>query len=297
MSTQVPKYQLSGRWSPVGLAMPLVVMAVITAIGGIVYSAFIHWNPYVYISFIATFFYCFGIGWLTSKLVKIGKTRHRQMAFVSGFACGCVALYLAWVAHVFMLIGEVLIVPTQLLDYVIQLSEFGSWGIGDEPLTGVLLILVWLIEAGFFLVLPGLTVYAEISDTPFCEEKDVWLEEREIIDTVALFNDEELAAIADGDLAALVHAQPRSAKDLAWMRLTLKYSEHSQETHTLSLAVVHLQQNKDGQLEEHVTELSDDLLLDQEAFAVIKGFAAWTITPGTDRKTKITEAMDSTENE
>ena len=111
----------------------------------------------------------------------------------------------------------------------------------------------------------------------------MWLEQRIIIDSVALLNDEVLKALADGDLQQLLKAQVRCSNDLAWMRLTLKFSEQSEVTHTLSVAVVHLQQNKDGQLEEHVTELSDDLLIDHEAFQVIKGFAEWHIRPSTDR--------------
>ena len=285
MSTTVPRYQHSGQWSLLGIVMPVLVMATLCSVSGLLYSILIHWNPFIYVSFIATFFYCFGIGWLSSKLVKVGRVRQRRLAFLIGLLCGASALYAAWVGHSFVIkdYQNFIINPQGLLDFIVALSEYGSWGFGDKPMTGFFLIVVWLIEAGFFLILPALTVYAEISDTPYCEEQGVWLEQRVIIDSVALLNDDELNALAAGDLHALLKAQVRCSNDLAWMRLTLKYSDQSTATQTLSVAVVHLQQNKDGQLEEHVTELSDDLLIDYEAFQVIKGFAEWHIKPSTDR--------------
>lgn len=285
MSTQVARYQHSGRWSPLGVVMPLLVMGVLSVLTGLLYSILIHWNPFVYVSFIATFVYCFGIGWLSSKLVKVGRVRQRRLSFVIGFLCGAMALYTAWVAHSFILTDyhEIFFLPADLIDFIVMLGEYGSWGFGDTPITGFFLVVVWLIEAGLFLFLPALIVFAEVSDTPYCEEQGVWLEQRIIIDSVALLNDEELKDLAAGELQVLLKAQVRCSNDLAWMRLTLKYAEQSEATYTLSVAVVHLQQNKDGQLEEHVSELSDDLLIDHEAFTVMKGFAEWHIKPSTDR--------------
>ena len=168
MSTLVPQYLHSGRWSPLGLLMPLVVMGVLTAVTGLLYSILIHWNPFIYVSFLATFVYCFSIGWLSSKLVKIGRVRQRRLSFVIGLLCGAWALYAAWVAHSFVLTDyhEFLFLPPDLINFIIMLSEFGSWGFGETPVTGILLVIVWLIEAGFFLLLPALIVFAEIFRYP-----------------------------------------------------------------------------------------------------------------------------------
>ena len=69
-------YKHSGRWSPVGLLMPLDVLGVLSIPFGFIYAYAMMWCPLIYINLLGTGFYGFALGWVGSKLVKTGKIRN-----------------------------------------------------------------------------------------------------------------------------------------------------------------------------------------------------------------------------
>ncbi len=274
--TKVEVYKHSGRWSPIGVLASLAIVTAIALPGSFIYSYCVFYFPFDILCFIATGAYGFICGFITVRYVKKWKVRNNAIAALVGLLAGSMALYLAWsaYAHVMYEDSAWFYFPWEVWELMEYLYEHGSWGYDDgEPITGIMLAIIWLLEAGVIIGLSCVTVVADVADTPFCEKEMVWLEDDKTIETLALFSDEEFALLADGDLRPLLQARPKHIHDPAWTRIVLKYSSQSNETYTMKIIAVHLQQNKEGELEETSTDITPDLLIDKSGFEVVKQFA------------------------
>lgn len=112
-----------------------------------------------------------------------------------------------------------------------------------------------------------------ISDLPFCEKNQCWLDEEKKIDTLEAFNDpEHQAAFKRGDLGPLIQAKPRTPNAAAFGRLTLKHSPRCDAFCTVRIENVTLKTDKNGNKAESKTELTRNLVLPQSMLALITKF-------------------------
>ena len=185
------------------------LMAVVTAgtaFGlGLLYAYLIKWIPFIYLNFFITVGYGFAVGLVAGIMLKFGKVRNNTVSFLCALLGALMALYCEWSGHLHSLIpgAPFFTEPGQLMDFVKVLYEEVSWGMSSGGnVTGILLGIVWLIEAGIIVVLATLAGHGSVATTPFCEKNMCWLDEEKKIDTLAAFTEpDQIAAISHGDLA------------------------------------------------------------------------------------------------
>jgi hypothetical protein len=274
-TTTVPVYQHSGRWAASSVMACVVLLTALAIPAGFTYSYLVSIVPWDIMAIATALWFGFVVGVYGCSVVKKRRIRNNRVAGWIGVFSGCMALYWAWVAHIYIYFEypSLTLLPQDIWSNMLYLYEHGTHAHGEDPFNGVPLALCWVFEALIICGLSWIVVLADISDTPFCERHNVWLEESMTIDTLSLFSDQDLELLAEGDLQPLLQARPRHIADPAWTRLLLKYSTESNETYTMRMRAVHLKQNKEGELQEEATDITQDLVLDRTAFEVIKKFA------------------------
>jgi hypothetical protein len=164
--------------------------------------------------------------------------------------------------------------PGEIVNVMQILYEQGSWGIrSGGNVTGIPLAIVWIVEAGIVIVLSVIVPFGMISDTPFCEKNQCWLDQEKKIDTLDVFTDPaQLTSFQSGDLAPLAQAKPRIPGTPAFARLTLKHSPRCEDFCAVSLANVTVTTDKEGNTKEKTTELARNLVVPKSMLDLISRF-------------------------
>lgn len=275
-SAAFQRYRHSGKFGAHG---PLLALAFAMVAGfplGYAYAYLTQWIPFIYFNVIATFGYGVVFGVVCGKLMKYALVRNNAIALLTGFAAGLIVLYLAWNGHVHSTFQDAPIFcsPREIYYAAQQLYEHGSWGLhSDAPLTGVLLGIVWLVEAGIIVGFCTLVSYNVVAEVPFCETTGCWLDQTKRIDTLAPFTDSaQLAAFKAGDLGPLTQAQPRPENAGKWTRILLKHSPRCQIFHTVRLQHITLEFDKKGKAKTQAKNLTGDLILPADMLGLITKF-------------------------
>lgn len=278
-------YKHSGKFGVHGPLLALVVGTIAAFPLGFAYAYLVKWIPFVYVNFFATLGYGFLFGWLTGKFMKMGKVRNGGVAALTGLALGTIAWYFAWNGSIHATFAfekaPIIFKPLQVVRAMEKLYEVGSWGLkSGGPLTGIPLAIVWLVEAGMIVGITTAVGYGMISELPYCETSQCWLDEKKNIDTIERFvNPEQLAAFKAGDLGPLTQARPRTPGSGAWTRLLLKHSPNCQVFHTIRLQDITIEVDKNGNPKEKATDLSGDLVLPASMFELISKFEHFSAPP------------------
>jgi hypothetical protein len=286
MSSNIhPFYSHSGKFGAHGPILALAAGAVLAFPLGLIYSYLINWIPFIYLNFLATAGYGLLFGFVTQKLLKYGKVRNNTLALLTAALVGVLAWYGSWNGCLRAILGsdatvgsEVpwIFTPTQISKFISILYEHGSWGLGhgsSEPVTGIPLAIIWIVEG---TVIVGLTVmfgYSLISRTPFCETHDCWLDQEKKIDKLDAFVlPDQLAAFKAGDIAPLEQAKPRVPAAGRFARLTLRYSDQCHDFCTLSIDNVTVTTDKKGNPKENKQVLMTNLQLPHSGIDYVSGF-------------------------
>ena len=276
MSETYQVYRHSGKF---GLSGILLALAVAGAVGfplGFVYAYAIKWIPFIYLNVLLTAGYGFVLGFVTAQVMKFSKARNVAIAALCGLLGGGVGLYLAWNGHMHSVFKDAPVFwqPAALWAGVEQLYEQGSWSFrGNDNVTGIVLGIVWAVEALIILGLSVMVPFGIVSSTPFCEQTQCWLDEEKKISTLEAFTDPaHLAAFQAFDLAPLSQAKPRAAGSDTFARLTLKHSPRCEQFCTVSVDNVTVTRNKDGNTSEKAVSLVSDLMLPKSMLALISKF-------------------------
>jgi hypothetical protein len=289
MSNIHPFYSHSGKFGVHGPAMALVAGAMLAFPLGLVYSYLIKFIPFIYLNFLATAGYGLLFGFITQKLLKLGKVRNNTVALLTATFVGLLAWWGSWNGCAIALIGSKapwILTPPQMSRWVQFLYEHGSWGIGHfstDLVSGIPLAIVWLIEGAAIVGLTALLGHGALSNTPFCETHDCWLDQEKKIDKLDAFvSPDHLAAFKVGDIAPLEQARPRVPASGRFARLTLRYSDHCNDFCTLSIENVTMTTDKKGNPKEEKQTLLTNLQLPHSGMAWVNGFehASARVTAG-----------------
>jgi hypothetical protein len=269
-------YRHSGKFGMHGPLLTLAIAAVAAFPLGFAYAYIVRWIPFVYVHVFATAGYGFVMGLAAGYGLRLGKVRNTTVALLTGLVVGIIALYFAWSAHINATFhgAPVLATPDQVLGAMKRLYEEGSWAMrGGGSLTGIPLAIVWVVEA---LIIMGMTVgtaFVMISNTPFCELNQCWLDKEKKIDTLESFTDaEQVAALKAGDLSPLAKAKPRTPGSPTFARLTLKHSPRCNDFYTVRIQDILIERDKEGKPKEKVTDITKDLMLPHRMFELIAKF-------------------------
>ncbi len=274
-------YRHSGKFGVHGPLLALGMAAVAGFPLGYAYAYLMKWIPIIYLNFLLTVGYGFLFGFLSGGLMRWGKVRNTAVACMAAIGVGIIALYFSWNGHIHATFqgAPILCWPEEMLAGMRQLYEDGSWGLhGGDMISGIPLVIVWLVEAGMIVGLTTVTAFGMIAHTPFCETTQCWLDKEKKINTLDLFTDPaQVAAFKAGDLSPLTQARPRPPGADRWTRLTLKHSPRCELLYTVRLQNVARQVQKDGKIKETTEDVTRDLMVPRSMFELISKFEKFNV--------------------
>ncbi len=202
-------YQPSGKFSL--RTFPIWLAGILATVGlAYIYQNFLRWIPWIYVNVLLTAAMGLVLGWVAAQVVRLGSVRSRFLAIVIGLSlvgCGVGAKYFfqyrgmlraattEWMrqqnlpaaqrAEVQWAIAEDLTFARHLQFRADQGWNIGRGGRRGAPIQGVLVYLIWAIEAGvigyFALRMP----YRQAGE-PFSESRDTWASESELVMTLPI---------------------------------------------------------------------------------------------------------------
>ncbi len=179
----------------------------------VIYGFLIFHCPFIYANLFAAIGMGFAIGYIARAGVQRFKIRSPKIAGALAAQAGVIALYVSWIAWSKALILDAggsgwLLTPGELFDLMTDLAEHGAWTIfGDTTPKGWALWLVWLVEAGVFIVTPMHLAWQHAKH-PFCEPCGEWTE-IDFLSTAGPGEPGELVRAAeDGDFQSLLDLGP-----------------------------------------------------------------------------------------
>lgn len=276
-------YRHSGKFGAQGPLLALLFAVVAGFPLGYAYAYLIKWIPIIYFNVLATIGYGAVFGLVCGKLMKYALVRNNMISLFTAAAAGVIGLYFAWNGHVHATFqnAPVFCFPDEMAAAMRQLYDEGSWGMHTgEPVTGIPLAIVWVVEAGIILAMSIYTCYRMVGEIPFCETSRCWLDQTRNINTLAPYSDStQVAAFKSGDLGPLTQAKPRDPLAGHWTRIVLKHSPRCQVFNTVRLQDVKIYRDKKGNPKEKVKNLSRDLILPADMFGLITKFESFGVKP------------------
>lgn len=270
-------YRHSGKFGVHGPAIAFFAAIPLALLLGIAYGYIIKWIPFIYINFFVTVGYGAAFGFGAGLVLKLCKVRNNWVALGTGLAVGLLALYFDWNGHIIALAPSSekipwVLMPGQITEVMGFLYDNGTWGFrSGGPVTGILLGIVWFIEAAMIVGLAVLVPWSMISDTPFCEDNQCWLDEEKKIDTLEpITNPETLAQLQGGYLSVLNNVAPKVPGASDFTRVTVKHSANTDRFFTVKVENVITETDKEGKSSEKTTVLTQDLMLPGPATEFIK---------------------------
>jgi len=203
-------YKPSGKIPVKGIFISLIIAFMITVVLSIIYIALQWFIPFIYLNFFIAAGLGFGVGAGVFIAIGLGKIRNTKYECVLAVLCGLLAWYSQWALFVslmseadgsmgggmwvrssFNLTGfwYILTHPEMLFQAMLSLNDAGTFTLKHNTVSGTLLWLVWAFEAFIIVGAPVLFSLSGRSTTPFSEQNDQWMEEREVQGKLKTVND------------------------------------------------------------------------------------------------------------
>ena len=269
-------YKPSGKISILGVLGSLAVGGVVAFIGAFLYALALVYNPSAYLGIILPALFGAGVAGASAFVGKKLKVRNAWVSM--GIAVvltmsGYLVSWIPWEWFTLYHLGNqvdwlAVIYPPSFIDILGLIYENGAWTIGSSSsggaVSGLMLALVWLLEAGIVFGTSAFTAYAVGSSGVFCETCEEWC--RKI---AGLFNHapEAQGQIANAlggarDLSVLTSAAP-AAGTPTWVETELN---HCRCGATNTLLVQRCERKVDGRGNVSITKapIVEHLLLAKE---------------------------------
>lgn len=278
-------YKHSGSVPMSGALTTFTTGAVAAAVLGVVYALGIHYIPFIYLNFLLTV--CFGaaigavVGWASRK----GRIRNLLVVGALAVASGLVGLYLAWAGALAVLtrfnFGFV-IDPLVLANFMAWLYENGSWGLRNGgPVTGIPLVLVWLVEAGLVLAIAWAVARGMIAGKAYCERCDQWTELEEGVQRLLVRSEDErpLQEVLQGNLAGLREMLRAPEGSNAYLQLDLATCPACPASNFLTIQAIRNEIDKKGNTQTVKQALVANMLIAEQDIDLVRN--AGQPTPAT----------------
>jgi hypothetical protein len=260
-------YRHSGT-VPIGGAILTGVVGLVTAlVCGVIYTFAVAYIPFIYLNFLFTLGFGAAIGCAVSWGSTAGKIRNTFLVTAIAWVCALLGIYTEWGVTPIALVGwnEIGLFgfdPLAMFAFMQFLYQEGSWGIsGDQNLTGIPLLCVWLIEAG---VVIGMThVMSRVNvGIPFCEQCDQWTTPEEGVRLFQGTGDEpQWASVQSGNVEVLNDMTLLNTFARTAVRLDLATCPVCKDSAFLTIQAASYEIDKDGDLKESLTPIATNLTL------------------------------------
>jgi len=268
-------YKPSGKIPVKGIFISLIIAFVITVVLSIIYIALQWFIPFIYLNFFIAAGLGFGVGAGVFIAIGLGKIRNTRYECILAVLCGLLAWYSQWALFVslmseaegsmgggmwvrssFNLRGfwYVLTHPEMLFQAMLSLNDAGTFTLKRNTVSGTLLWVVWVIEALIIFGAPILFSLSGRSTTPFSEQNDQWMEERDVEGKLNTVSDPDQLKedISRGNLKSLKDFLP--ADDLSNDYATLRiYESPGDPVSYISVTNISHKADKKGELKKETT--------------------------------------------
>jgi hypothetical protein len=263
-------YKPSGKIPVKGIFISMITAFVITVILSIIYIALQWFIPFIYLNFFIAAGLGFGIGGGVFIAIGAGKIRNTKYEFVLAVLCGLLGWYCQWALFVsllseaegsmgggmwvrssFNLTGFWYIIthPKILFQAMLSLNDVGTFTLKHNTVTGTLLWVVWVIEALIIIGAPMLFSLSGRSASPFSEQNDQWMEERNVEGKLKTVTDPDqmIAELDTGNLKSLKDFLPANdiSNDYATLRI---YESPGDPVSYISVTNISHEADKKGEL-------------------------------------------------
>jgi len=263
-------YKPSGKIPVKGIFISLITAFVITVILSIIYIALQWFIPFIYFNFFIAAGLGFGVGGGVFIAIGAGKIRNTTYECVLAVLCGLLSWYCQWALFVslmseaegsmgggmwvrssFNLTGfwYILIHPDILFQAMLRLNDAGTFTLKHNTVSGSFLWVVWVIEALIIIGAPMLFSLSGRSTSPFSEQNDQWMDERDVDGKLKTVTDPEqmINELNTGNLKCLKDFLP--ADDLSNDYATLRvYDSPGDPVNYISVTNISHKADKKGEL-------------------------------------------------
>ncbi|MCA9323149.1 MAG: hypothetical protein KDB53_20580 [Planctomycetes bacterium] len=263
-------YRNSGS---IGLAGPLLMVVVGFGVGGImaaIYGYAIFYCPLIYINGIGTVLLGTLTGWFVGKAAKLGKVRNAGYASIIGIVVGVGCWYVSWVAWLHALSDQEALVtaPRDIFAVADALAEIGPWSIFGVTPTGILLYLVWFIEAAIIIGGCAFVVTNSLRSLPFCETCQRWMPPPKYFGRFEMIDPDEwgrvVADLVKQDFTQLTTLKPATESTTPYLVIELNGCQGCHDLQTLSLRAVAESRDSRGNLDRTEKKIVENLLISRE---------------------------------
>lgn len=260
-------YQSSGAIPLLAIGWMFFAGGIAASITSLLYSLLDHYNPFIYINFMAAAAFAAVTGFAVDWSGRRGKVRNRLAMMLAGFAMGLFAVYASWVWFLWILSGYQLfdLRPTTLLELWQMLGERGLWTLKSWKPTGGVLYAFWIAEAVGVL---SIVVYCSLSNqAPFCEACDLWTEEGALHPTFNVIpRHDELKSALENEQYDFLRGLDRSAPSgMVFLRASLHHCPQCAESDYLTLRQIQIKLKADGEQDaENATDIVVNLRISRD---------------------------------
>jgi hypothetical protein len=253
-----------------------------------VYVYAVWYIPFVYINFFLCLGFGLGVGAALAVLVRLGKLRSPGAVGALALLVGLVAVYLEWGMYLTLvfntetigkgadadtntsfslrLFTDIITHPTAMWVAIRQLNETGTWSLKSSTPTGVLLGLIWVVEA--LIILGGTYLMARAQATePFSETSNEWATEETLAHPLTFAQDAATTrtALETGQFHHLApHTSPEA--DAPFARLKLHSAPNDHNCRYLTLENVTTTIDKKGKATQSTTTVVQHLAISPANF-------------------------------
>jgi hypothetical protein len=288
-------YEHSGRGGTWGVPLAAICGMVAAGVLALAYVYVLNWIPFIYVSFLATAGFGFGVGAAVACGAKIGKLRNMTLAMALGGLVGLIAVYFAWAFDPKARFPQEVVGPFWSLDAIFAYMKFGYeegfWSIGrggGAAVTGPFLAAVWIAEAGLIIGISAWAVKLMLGEQPFCEETNQWTKTEKGVARLSLENDEQiqdkLQQLLAGNIPAL-NEFFRTGANSNHLQLDVATCADCPTCKFLTVRMIQYAVNKKGEVEKQESKLLVNMYVTPTELELIR-------TAGVDRPAELEQEAE-----
>ncbi len=276
-------YRPSGELSP--LAFPTVLLLGVPAalLLATVYAYTILYMPIAgYVTFILSGGFGLLAGVAFGFVLRLGKVRNQAVGFGLALLLGLFAFYMHWVIWVYGFLGRaeveasllaLLFQPAVLWDIILRINETGAWELFHSTPTGVVLWILWTVEA-LLILGPVLIVAPSMTSAPYCERCHKWCDEEEGVQSLRTTDDDTVKAHAEAkNFVALSALGSPEMGEPCFLRLDVHHCPSCSHTNALSVQRVTLSRDDKGKESKSTDAVVTHLLLTGSELAQLRAMS------------------------
>ncbi len=245
-------YQPSNRFKPTGLVDGMAASFIVAIFLGLAYAFAIGMMPIIYGDLILCGGFGYLVGIMTARLMILRKVRNLRIVRIVAIVSALVGYYTCWVVWVYSILSkwDTTLTPTPLIENpaflwraILAINEQGTWSVGTHGMAGgnvngIMLWVVWVMEATGFLIAAMVGV-SRVQMPPYCEVCGAWCRDIGEICTFQPGHSTQIKkALESKDFTVIEQFGPAPRNSRFWNRLDLQMCAGCGATNMVTLVVV-----------------------------------------------------------